>query len=113
MISPPSVLGMRWPAHLRIGAGVTDWRAGEAVVAAIPRVRIAGIAKAGGRICATICFSSTALTRMGVIPAQVARQEYAPAQGGTGFADAALTEPLACVAQGWGSCRRAPDSGRW
>jgi L-iditol 2-dehydrogenase len=111
MISPPSVFGHELAGRIcELGPGVTDWREGDAVVAG--NSAPCGVCRhcQSGRenLCDDLLFLNGAYAEWVVIPALVARKNLLRLKPGTGFADAALTEPLACVAQGWGELRARP-----
>ena len=65
-------------------------------------------------LCDDLLFLNGAYAESVVIPARMARKNLLRLKPGTAFADAALTEPLACVAQGWEEMkpqRRAAGAG--
>ncbi len=104
MISPPAVFGHELAGRIcEVGPGVTDWGAGEGVVAG--NSAPCGVCRycQDGRenLCDDLLFLNGAYAESVVIPARIARKNLLRLQPGTAFADAALTEPLACVALGW------------
>ncbi len=91
---------------------VTEWKVGDRVVAAIPRrAAIAFIAGKARKIFATTCFFSTALMPSPiVVPRRIVEKNMPRLRTGTALADAALTEPLACVVQGWADLAARPGA---
>jgi L-iditol 2-dehydrogenase len=111
MISPPAVFGHEMAGRIcEVGPGVTDWRAGEAVVPAnsAPCGSCRQCQNGRENLCDDLLFLNGAYAESVVIPARVARKNLLRLKPGTGFADAALTEPLACVAQGWEELQARP-----
>ena len=111
MISPPAVFGHELAGRIcELGAGVTDWRAGEAVVAgnSAPCGSCRYCREGRENLCDDLLFLNGAYAESVVIPARIARKNLLRLKPGTAFADAALTEPLACVAQGWEELQPRP-----
>ena len=111
MISPPAVFGHEMAGRIcELGPGVTDWRAGEAVVAgnSAPCGSCRYCREGRENLCDDLLFLNGAYAESVVIPARVARKNLLRLKAGTAFADAALTEPLACVAQGWEELQPRP-----
>jgi L-iditol 2-dehydrogenase len=111
MISPPAVFGHEMAGRIcELGPGVTDWREGEAVVPAnsAPCGSCRQCQNGRENLCDDLLFLNGAYAESVVIPARVAQKNLHRLKPGTGFADAALTEPLACVAQGWEELQARP-----
>jgi L-iditol 2-dehydrogenase len=111
MISPPAVFGHEMAGRIcELGPGVTDWRDGEAVVPAnsAPCGSCHYCQNGRENLCDDLIFFNGAYAESVVIPARVARKNLHRLKPGTGFADAALAEPLACVAHGWEELRARP-----
>jgi L-iditol 2-dehydrogenase len=104
MIVPPAVFGHEFAGTIcELGGGVTDWREGERVV-------VANSAPCGScfhcgcgqeNLCDDLLFLNGAYAESIVIPARLAEKNMLRLRPKTSLADAALTEPLACVVQGW------------
>jgi L-iditol 2-dehydrogenase len=104
MIVPPAVFGHEFAGTIcELGRGVADWRKGDRVV-------VANSAPCGScfycdngqeNLCDDLFFLNGAYAESIVIPARLAQKNMLPLRPKTRFADAALTEPLACVVQGW------------
>jgi L-iditol 2-dehydrogenase len=111
MISPPAVFGHELAGRIcEVGPGVTGWRTGEAVVAG-------NSAPCGGcrpcqdgreNLCDDLLFLNGAYAESVVIPARIVQKNLLRLKPGTAFADAALSEPLACVALGWEELQARP-----
>jgi L-iditol 2-dehydrogenase len=111
MISPPAVFGHELAGRIsELGAGVTDWRVGEAVVAgnSAPCGSCRYCLNGRENLCDDLLFLNGAYAESVVIPARIARKNLLRLKPGTAFADAALTEPLACVALGWEELQPRP-----
>ncbi len=100
MIKPPAIFGHEMAGVVgEVGAGVADWRVGDRVV-------VANSAPCGTcffchagqpNLCDGLTFLNGAYAESAVVPDQVVRTNMLRLQPATPFADAALTEPLACV----------------
>jgi L-iditol 2-dehydrogenase len=104
MITPPAVFGHELAGLIcEVGPGVQGWQVGDRVVAA--NSAPCGICRycREGRenLCDDLLFLNGAFAESVVIPARMVEKNLLRLKPGTAFADAALTEPLACVAQGW------------
>ncbi len=111
MISPPAVFGHELAGRIcEVGPGVADWREGEAVVAgnSAPCGRCRPCQNGRENLCDDLLFLNGAYAESVVIPARIARKNLLRLKPGTAFADAALTEPLACVALGWEELQARP-----
>jgi L-iditol 2-dehydrogenase len=111
MISLPAVFGHELAGRIsELGPGVTDWRVGEAVVAGNSAPCGACRPCRDGRenLCDDLLFLNGAYAESVVIPARIAHKNLLRLKPGTAFADAALTEPLACVALGWEESQPRP-----
>jgi len=111
MISPPAVFGHELAGRIcELGPGVTDWRAGEAVVAgnSAPCGSCSYCRDGRENLCDDLLFLNGAYAESAVIPARIVRKNLLRLKPGTEFVDAALTEPLACVALGWEELQPRP-----
>ncbi len=110
MIVPPSVFGHEFAGSIsEIGQGVAGWKPGERVVAAnsAPCGSCAYCRRGRENLCDDLLFLNGAYAESIVVPARLVQKNMLRLAPGTRCADAALTEPLACVAQGWeetGAC---------
>ena len=103
MIRPPAVFGHELAGVISdLGEGVTGWRAGE-------RVAVANSAPCGQcyycqrgqeNLCDDLLFLNGAYAESIVVPARVVQKNMLRLKPETSFRDAALVEPLACVAHG-------------
>jgi L-iditol 2-dehydrogenase len=104
MIVPPAVFGHEFAGTIcEVGRGVTDWGKGERVVVAnsAPCGVCFHCRNARENLCDDLLFLNGAYAESIVVPARIARKNMLRLRPETRFADAALTEPLACAAQGW------------
>jgi L-iditol 2-dehydrogenase len=104
MIVPPALFGHEFAGTIcEVGAGVKDWQTGDRVVAAnsAPCGDCFYCKNSQENLCDDLMFLNGAYAESIVIPARLAQKNLLRMQPKTGFADAALTEPLACVVQGW------------
>ncbi len=104
MIVPPAVFGHEFAGAIsEVGAGVTDWRTGDRVVVANSAPCGACFYCRNGRenLCDDLLFLNGAYAEAIVVPARLAEKNMLRLRPETRFADAALTEPLACAVQGW------------
>ena len=94
----PSVRGFRGSVVARPG----EWRVGERVVAAnsAPCGNCFFCQQGQENLCADLVFLNGAYAESIVVPARLAQRNLLRLKPETGFRDAALTEPLACVVQG-------------
>jgi L-iditol 2-dehydrogenase len=111
MISPPSVFGHEMAGRIcELGPGVTEWHIGDAVVPAnsAPCGDCRWCREGRENLCDDLVFLNGAYAKSAVIPARIVQKNLLRLKPGTGFADAALTEPLACAAQGWHELQARP-----
>lgn len=104
MITPPAVFGHELAGRIsEIGAGVTGWQVGDPVVAGNSAPCGNCVYCRGGRenLCDDLLFLNGAYAESVVIPARIVEKNLLRLKPQTAFADAALAEPLACVALGW------------
>lgn len=104
MIVPPAVFGHEFAGTIsEVGEGVTDWPTGDRVV-------VANSAPCGScfycknnqeNLCDDLLFLNGAYAESIIVPTRLAQKNMLRLRPKTPFADAALTEPLACVVQGW------------
>jgi L-iditol 2-dehydrogenase len=104
MIVPPSVFGHEFAGSIcEIGEGLAGWKLGERVVAAnsAPCGACAYCHAGQENLCDDLLFLNGAYAESIVVPARLVQKNMLRLAPKTRCADAALTEPLACVVQGW------------
>jgi len=104
MIVPPAVFGHEFAGSIgEIGEGVSGWKTGERVVVAnsAPCGSCARCKDGQENLCDDLLFLNGAYAESIVVPARLVQKNMLRLAPATRFADAALTEPLACVVQGW------------
>jgi L-iditol 2-dehydrogenase len=104
MIVPPSVFGHEFAGSIcEIGQGVAGWALGRRVVVAnsAPCGACAACLRGQENLCDDLLFLNGAYAESIVVPARLVQKNMLPLAPATRCADAALTEPLACVVQGW------------
>jgi L-iditol 2-dehydrogenase len=104
MIVPPAVFGHEFAGAIsEIGPGLSGWQKGDRVV-------VANSAPCGAcfycrnnqeNLCDDLLFLNGAYAESIIVPARLAQKNMLRLRAQTRFADAALTEPLACAVQGW------------
>jgi L-iditol 2-dehydrogenase len=107
MIVPPAVFGHELAGVIRECApDLTDWAPGDRVVVAnsAPCGACAPCARGQENLCGDLLFLNGAYAESIVVPARLVQKNLLRLKPGTGFRDAALTEPLACVVQGVEDC---------
>jgi len=108
MIVPPAVFGHELAGVIsevgsqRTEDGNENWKIGDRVVAAnsAPCGNCFHCGTGQENICDDLQFLNGAYAEYIVVPARIARRNLLHLKPETDFADAALTEPLACVVQG-------------
>jgi len=103
MIVPPSRFGHELAGVIcELGAGVEGWRVGDRVVAAnsAPCGECFYCQHGQENLCDDLLFLNGAYAESIVVPARIVEKNLLRVKAGCGFADAALAEPFACVAQG-------------
>jgi L-iditol 2-dehydrogenase len=104
MIVPPSVFGHEFAGSIcELGEGVARWELGQRVVVAnsAPCGACAACLRAQQNLCDDLLFLNGAYAESVVVPSRLVEKNMLPLATATLWADAALTEPLACVVQGW------------
>jgi L-iditol 2-dehydrogenase len=104
MIVPPSVFGHEFAGSIcEIGEGLTGWKLGERVVVAnsAPCGSCAYCSAGQENLCDDLLFLNGAYAESIVVPSRLVQKNMLRLAPETRCADAALTEPLACVVQGW------------
>jgi L-iditol 2-dehydrogenase len=107
MIVPPAVFGHEFAGIISETApGAEGWNVGDRVVAAnsAPCGTCFYCRNGQENLCDDLLFLNGAYAGSIVVPARLAAKNLLRLQPGTSFIDAALTEPLACVAQGALDC---------
>ena len=103
MIVPPATFGHEFAGVIsELAPGVAGWRVGDRVVAAnsAPCGECFYCSNRQENLCDDLLFLNGAYAGSIVIPARLVQKNLLRLKAGTDFRDAALTEPLACVAQG-------------
>lgn len=103
MIVPPAVFGHELAGTVsELGAGVIGWNIGDRVVVANSApCSTCFFCKAGQEnLCDDLQFLNGAYAETIAVPARFVKKNLLRLKSTTGFRDAALTEPLACVVQG-------------
>jgi L-iditol 2-dehydrogenase len=104
MIVPPSVFGHEFAGSIcEIGEGLDGWKLGERVVVAnsAPCGSCAYCKAGQENLCDDLLFLNGAYAESIVVPSRLVQKNMLRLAPATRCADAALTEPLACVVQGW------------
>jgi L-iditol 2-dehydrogenase len=104
MIVPPAVFGHEFAGTLcEIGDGVQGWNFGDRVVVANSApCGLCHYCKNGREnLCDDLLFLNGAYAESIVVPRRLVEKNMLRLRPETRFRDAALTEPLACVAHGW------------
>ncbi len=103
MIVPPAVFGHEFAGVISETApDIKGWRLGERVVAAnsAPCGKCFHCRNGQENLCDDLLFLNGAYAASITVPARLVQKNLLRLRPDTGFADAALTEPLACVVQG-------------
>ncbi len=103
MLKPPCTFGHEFAGTIsEVTAEATGWKVGERVVAAnsAPCGECPSCQRGQEQLCDDLLFLNGAYAESIVIPARVVEKNLLRIRASTDFADAALTEPLACVVQG-------------
>ena len=107
MITPPAVVGHEFAGTItEMAEDVADWEIGDRVVAAnsAPCGECPYCKNHQPNLCDDLLFLNGAYAESIVVPARIVEKNLLPLSTDTAFADAALTEPLACVVQGADDC---------
>jgi L-iditol 2-dehydrogenase len=107
MIVPPAVFGHEFAGVIsEVAPDVSGWSVGDRVSAAnsAPCGRCYYCRNDQESLCDDLLFVNGAYAESIIIPARLVRTNLLRLQPGTGFRDAALVEPLACVVQGTEDC---------
>lgn len=111
MIVPPAAFGHEMAGVIReVGAGVEGWKPGQRVVVAnsAPCGDCFFCREEQANLCENLLFLNGAYAESIVIPERLVRRNLLALREATSFADAALTEPLACVVLGLDDCGLRP-----
>jgi L-iditol 2-dehydrogenase len=103
MIRPPALFGHELAGVIsEVAPGVDTWRVGDHVVAAnsAPCGECFYCQAGQENLCDDLLFLNGAYAESIIIPERLVKKNLLALQPNTAFVDAALTEPLACVAQG-------------
>src|SRR3954447_20214806 len=103
MIVPPAVFGHELAGIIgEVHPGVKDWRAGDPVVVAnsAPCGKCFFCQHHQENLCDDLLFLNGAYAESIIVPARLVKKNMLRLRPETAFADAALTEPLACVVTG-------------
>lgn len=108
MIVPPSVFGHELAGVIsEVGVGADGWRVGDRVVVAnsAPCGNCRLCENGQENLCDDLQFLNGAYAESIVVPGRIVLKNLLRLSDQTGFNDAALVEPLACVVQGARDCR--------
>ena len=111
MIRPPAVFGHELAGVIsEVGEGVEEWEVGDRVVAAnsAPCGECSLCLHEQESLCDDLLFLNGAYAEYINVPARIVEKNLLRVGPDTSFADAALTEPLACVVQGVAESRLWP-----
>ena len=111
MIVPPAVFGHELSGIIsELGAGVTGWNIGDRVVVAnsAPCGKCFFCKAGQENLCDDLLFLNGAYAETIVVPARLVEKNLLRLKPATGFRDAALAEPLACVVQGVADAKLQP-----
>lgn len=103
MLKPPCTFGHEFAGTIsEITPEATGWKVGERVVAAnsAPCGECPSCQRGQEQLCDDLMFLNGAYAESIVVPARLVEKNLLRIRAATDFADAALTEPLACVVQG-------------
>lgn len=103
MLTPPCVFGHEFAGRItELAPDVTAFRLGDRVVAAnsAPCGTCRPCMRGQENLCEDLLFLNGAYAESIRVPARIVRSNLLHVPPGLSFADAALTEPLACVVQG-------------
>ena len=103
MIRPPAVFGHEFAGTIEaVGAGVTEWQAGQRVVCAnsAPCDTCYYCRRELPELCEDLLFLNGAYAERVTIPARIVSKNMMLIPAHLSDAEAALTEPLACVVHG-------------
>lgn len=112
MITPPAVFGHEMAGVIiEVASDVTGWQVGERVVVAnsAPCGECYFCRQRRENLCDDLQFLNGAYAESVAVPARIVQRNMVRLKPGTSYADAALTEPLACVAQGAQDCELQED----
>ncbi len=112
MIVPPAAFGHEFAGSIcEIGEGVAGWQTNERVVVAnsAPCGACAYCQSGQENLCDDLLFLNGAYAESIVVPSRLVEKNMLRLAPKTRCADAALTEPLACVVQGWADVGPRPD----
>lgn len=110
MIRPPAVFGHEMAGVIeRAGAGVTDWKAGQRVVAAnsAPCGKCFFCERRQPELCDNITWFNGAYAEFASVPARIVETNLHAIPDGVLFEHASLSEPLACAVKGLEQVRAA------
>ncbi len=103
MLKPPTLFGHEAAGQIvALGAGVTDWRIGDRVVAnnSAPCMACFFCQRQEFSLCTNLTFNNGTFAKYLKIPAPIVRHNLLAIPEGLTDAMAAMTEPLACVLHG-------------
>lgn len=111
MLQPPCPFGHEFAGLIdEVHPETTGWRPGDSVVAAnsAPCGICDSCRRGQENLCDDLLFLNGAYAESIVVPARITARNLLRLAPETGFRDAALTEPLACVVQGLADLRLEP-----
>jgi L-iditol 2-dehydrogenase len=111
MLRPPCVFGHEFAGTVsEVHPETPDWAVGDRVVAAnsAPCGNCPACRRGQENLCPDLLFLNGAYAESIVVPARIVRKNLLRLPAHLSFADAALTEPLACVVQGLADLQPQP-----
>ena len=108
MLMPPCPFGHEFAGSIsEVYPGTPGWNPGDRVVAAnsAPCGTCDSCRRGQENLCDDLIFLNGAYAESIVVPARIVERNLLKVSPNTGFRDAALTEPLACVVQGLNDLR--------
>jgi L-iditol 2-dehydrogenase len=112
MLTPPTLFGHEGAGRIvAVGAGVTNWRVGDRVVAnnSAPCMKCFFCQRQEYSLCPHLTWNNGTFAEYLKIPAPIVRHNLLPVPDHLPLVLAAMTEPLACVLHGISRCGAKPD----
>ena len=112
MLTPPTLFGHEGAGRIvAVGAGVTNWRVGDRVVAnnSAPCMKCFFCQRQEYSLCPHLTWNNGTFAEYLKIPAPIVRHNLLPVPDHLPLVLAAMTEPLACVLHGISRCEAKPD----
>jgi L-iditol 2-dehydrogenase len=112
MLTPPTLFGHEGAGRIvAVGAGVTNWRVGDRVVAnnSAPCMKCFFCQRQEYSLCPHLTWNNGTFAEYLKIPAPIVRHNLLPVPDHLPLVLAAMTEPLACVLHGISRCGAKPN----